>query len=372
MRRRIGGWASALLIVALLTALAGCTRGGQSGASVAVPSTGSAAAAANYPAGCQEATPSPLDAPIAFVADGRAWALTADAAHLFCLFEVRDPGPFLWGPRGDRVLLAGMEVRGVGSLANRTPLNMAIPDSVAWVQPAGDGLLWVPQGGLNLEQALLGTTAMRELTPLAGVTYHEVASHPSGRALAFTVQRGTAFELWEANADGTGARQLPIPVGGATLGVLAFSPDGKTLWFGEQRNGTSTLQAWSLATRRLQATPPWSARGKLKVLSIVPGERSNSRGALAINVGSGCADSRALAVPPDGGQAIELLPGKQPSSVIGWLDDANVLVLEGGCGAPGTLWLARFGGAPPLLLARDVERAALRLTGSDSPPPLPS
>lgn len=370
VRRRIGG-AQALLVVALLAAVSGCTRGGQSGASsVTVPSTGSVAASGSYPMGCQETTPSPLDAPIAFVAEGRAWALTADAAHLFCLFEVRDPGPFLWGPRGDRVLLAGMEVRGVGSLANRTPLNMAIPDSVVWAEPAGDSLVWVPQGGLNLERALLGTTEMRELTPLQGVTYHQVAAHPSGRALAFTVQRGDAYELWESNADGTGARQLPIPVNGATLGALAFSPDGKTLWFAEQRGANGRLEAWSLTNRQLQRTPPWTGRGT--VLSIVPGVRGNSRGALAINVGTSCNDSRALAVPPSGGDAVELLPGRQPSTVVGWLDDADVLVLQGGCSAPGILWLARFGGAPPLLLARDVDRAALRLTGDDAPPPLPS
>lgn len=370
MRRRIAGPASALLVVALLSAVAGCTRGGESGAPTVVPSTGSVAAAGSYPTGCQEATPSPLDAPISFVAQGRAWALTADAAHLFCLFEVRDPGPFLWGPRGDRVLLGGLEVRGVGSLASRTPLSQAVPDSVAWAEPAGDGLVWIPQGGLNLEEALLGATEMRELTSLQGVTYRQVAVHPSGRALAFTIQRGTAFELWESGADGAAPRQLPVPAGGASLGVLAFSPDGKTLWYGSrQPNGAGHLEAWSLAAHRPQA-PPWRGRGK--VLAIVPGERGNSRGALAIDAGGGCQDSEALAVPPSGGSAVALLPGKRPSRVVGWLDDANVLVLEGGCDAPGTLWLARFGGAPPLLLARGVDRAALRLTGEETPPPLPS
>ncbi len=371
MRRgRVAGRASALLVVALLSAVAGCTRGGQSGAPTAVPSTGSVAAAGSFPAGCQQATPSPLDAPISFVAQGRAWAMTADAAHLFCLFEVRDAGPFLWGPRGDRLLLGGLEVRGVASLASRTPLSQAVPDSVAWAEPAGDGLVWVPQGGLNLEQALLGTTELRELTPLQGVTYRQVAVHPSGRALAFTVQRGAAFELWESGADGAAARRLPIPADGAALGALAFSPDGKTLWYGARRpSGAGRLEAWSLASHKPQ-TPPWSGLGQ--VLAIVPGQRGNSRGALAIDVGGGCQDSQALAVPPAGGTPVALLSGKRPSSVIGWLDDANVLVLEGGCGAPGTLWLARFGGAPPLLLARGVDRAALRLTGEETPPPLPS
>jgi len=370
VRRRIGERASALLIVALLSAVAGCTRGDESGAPQAVPSTGSVAASGSFPTGCQQATPSPLDAPISFVAQGRAWAMTGDAGHLFCLFEVRDPGPFLWGPRGDRVLLGGLEVRGVGSLASRTPLSQTVPASVAWAEPAGDGLVWVPQGGLNLEEAPLGTTGQRELTPLQGVTYLQVAVHPSGRALAFSVERGTGFELWESGGDGTAARRLPIPADGATLGAVGFSPDGRTLWYGtRQRNGAGHLEAWSLANRRPQ-TPPWRGRGQ--VLAIVPGERGNSRGALAIDVGSGCQDSQALAVPPSGGPAVALLPGKRPSSVVGWLDDANVLVLQGGCGAPGTLWVAHFGGAPPLLLARGVDRAALRLTGVETPPPLPS
>jgi len=334
-----------------------------------VASTGTVAASGSFPDGCQAATPSPLDVPIAFVAQGRAWALTADTARLFCLFEVRDPGPFLWGPRGDRVLLGGLEVRGVGSLASRTPLSV-VPDSAAWTEPAGGDLVWVPQGGLNLERALLGTTEMRELTPLPGVTYHQVASHPSGRALAFTVDRGGAPELWLSAADGTGAKRLPIPADGARLGALAFSPDGKSLWFGARlANGRGRLQVWSLVSHKL-VTPLWSGRGG--VLAIVPGKRGNSRGALAIDAGNGCQDSQALAVPPGGGTAAPLLPGKQPTRVVGWLDDQSVLVLEGGCAGPGNLWLARFGGSPPQLLARDVDRAALRLTGQETPPPLPS
>ena len=58
---------------------------------------------------------------MAFVADGRAWALDPDTGDLACLFDVEDAGPFAWGPQGDRVLLGGFEVRGVGDARREPP-----------------------------------------------------------------------------------------------------------------------------------------------------------------------------------------------------------------------------------------------------------
>ena len=46
-----------------------------------------------------------MSAKVSFVGQGRAWAVAADGTGLTCLFKVCDPGPYLWGPRADRVLL---------------------------------------------------------------------------------------------------------------------------------------------------------------------------------------------------------------------------------------------------------------------------
>src|SRR5437867_6763213 len=54
---------------------------------------------AALPAGCDGATPVVADT-VAFVAQGRAWAVASDGTGLTCMFRVDAPGPFSWGPKG--------------------------------------------------------------------------------------------------------------------------------------------------------------------------------------------------------------------------------------------------------------------------------
>ena len=45
---------------------------------------------------------------VGFVADGRAWALDPHDGHLACLFRVRRPGSFAFGPAfGTKTMLTG-------------------------------------------------------------------------------------------------------------------------------------------------------------------------------------------------------------------------------------------------------------------------
>ena len=119
-------WAR-LLLAALAVLAVACSE--QGATLPAAPGTTVAATAAGaLPDGCAGATPSPTNAPVAFVAGGRAWVATADGRRLWCLFEVRRPGPFLWGPRGDRVVLDGLEVRGVGARVWRPPAVSGVTD----------------------------------------------------------------------------------------------------------------------------------------------------------------------------------------------------------------------------------------------------
>src|SRR5437016_5095423 len=73
--------------------------------------SGPAALITSLPVACT-ASPPGADATVAFVAQGRAWAAAPDGAGLSCLFDAPDPGPFLWGPRADRVALGGLAVKG--------------------------------------------------------------------------------------------------------------------------------------------------------------------------------------------------------------------------------------------------------------------
>ena len=352
MRRSLRARSILLAVLAVLTVA--CS---QRGATLSgPPDTGAGLAAAGaLPDGCARDAPSPNSAPVAFVAAGRAWASSADGRRLWCLFEVRRPGPFLWGPRGDRVVLDGLEVRGVGARVWR-PEQGIQPVSQTWLGPAGNALEFVSPGGLNLELAALGSIDQRELTPLRGASYQAVAAHPSGRALAFAVQRDGTAEVWVSSHTASGA--VKVAAGQARFGPLAFSAGGKALYYGSKLpDGTRRVDIYSLTAAEPLA-PAWA--GRRDVLAIVP-RRDKAGTQLAIDTGGGCDDRRADLSGLDGSQGRPLLPSAQrPTSAVGWLDNRQVLVAEGGCEGPFDLWVVDVGGREPAIIARGVTRGAVR------------
>jgi hypothetical protein len=354
MRRSLR--ARSILLAGLAVLTVACS---QRGATLSgPPDTGAGLAAAGaLPDGCARDAPSPNAAPVAFVAAGRAWAASADGRRLWCLFEVRRPGPFLWGPRGDRVVLDGLEVRGVGARVWR-PGQGIQPVSLTWLGPSGNALAFVPPGGLNLELASLGSIDQRELTPpaLRGASYQAVAAHPSGRALAFAVQREGTAEIWVASNIATGA--VKVAAGQARFGPLAFSAGGKALYYGSKLpDGSRRVDIYSLTAAEPLA-PAWA--GRRDVLAIVP-RRDKAGTQLAIDTGSGCDDRRADLSGLDGSQGRPLLPSAQrPTSAVGWLDNRRVLVAEGDCNGPFDLWVVDVGGREPAIIARGVIRGAVR------------
>jgi hypothetical protein len=357
-------WAR-LLLATLAVLAAACSERGATLPSPPGTTVGTTAAGA-LPDGCAGATPSPTSAPVAFVAGGRAWATTSDGRRLWCLFEVHRPGPFLWGPRGDRVVLDGLEVRGVGTPVWRPPRGIETV-SLTWLGPSGDALAFVTPGRLNLASAALGSIDLRELTPFrGGSTYQAVASHPSGEGLAFVVRRDGASEIWMASNTGSGAVRLVGPTQ-ARLGPLAFSASGKALYYGSrQADGPRRLEVFSL-TEDKNLAPAWT--GERDVLAVV-GRRDPAATQIAIDTGGGCGDRRADLSGLDGGPGRPLLPSAtRPTSAVGWLDTRRVLVVEGGCDGPFDLWLVDVNGREPQPVAHGIDRAALRWP---DPRPAPS
>jgi hypothetical protein len=355
-------WAR-LLLAALAVLTVACSERGATLPNT--PGTTVATAAGTLPDGCDAATPSPTTAPVAFVAGGRAWATNADGRRLWCLFEVRRPGPFLWGPRGDRVALEGLEVRGVGAPVWRPPRGIETV-SLTWLGATGNALLFVTPGRLNLASADLGSIDLRELTPFRGPTYQAVASHPSGEALAFVIRRNGASEIWMASNTGTGAVRLIGPTR-AGLGPLAFSSSGKALYYGSREgDGPRRLEVFSLAEAE-RLSPAW--QGDRDILAIV-GRRDPAATQLVVDTGSGCGDRRADLSGLDGGPGRPLLPSAtEPTSAVGWLDTRRVLLVEGGCEGPFNLWLVNVNGGEPRPVASGIDRAALRWP---EPRPLPA
>ena len=345
----------AVPLAAVVLLAAGCT-GGSSGARGGLPS------------GCDQQAPGPAAAPVAFVAGGRAWAVGPRGGTPVCLFTVADPGPFQWGPRGDRVVLAGLQVKGVGSSASR-PRGSLDPTVVAWGRPVGKAIAFVPPGGARLDKAEVGSGQVVPVRPPDGAAYTEVAYHPSGRAVAYVTHEGARWVLWMSTNTGQSATRLQSS--GEQIGPIAFSFSGHNLYHAVRlADGGWKVHSYNLLDRRATGVL-WQGRGPVQRL-VAPKEPGRTP-RLALDVGGGCGDRQALLSRLDGGPGAPLLPGAgAPTSAIGWLDGSHVLVGSGGCGRPMTLWVTDVNGGAPVKVAGGAERAAVRHPDLTPTPGLPA
>src|SRR5712692_2720329 len=296
--------ASLLSLTLIATACSGSTaRLSPSGSTTATtpttpsPIVESQALISSLPPGCDAGHPA-ANATIAFVAQGRAWAATPDGTALTCLFDITDPGPFLWGPRADRVLLGGLEVRGVGSTASR-PTSSLKPTSVSWARPTGLAVAFVDPNGKELEKAVVGGSKIENVTPhpeeghfpaLTDLTFQEVVYHPSGQAVGFVLtHRIDGSSIWVSSNTGGDPHRLLWSRTGTVFGPIAFGVDGKTLFYvAHLANDTRFITAADLGTGRLR---PGLWRAKQNVLQLVP---APSGQAVAIDTGTGCDDRVAV------------------------------------------------------------------------------
>jgi hypothetical protein len=344
------------------------------------PTTSSPTAAAqalisSLPSGCEAERPA-AKATVAFVAQGRAWAAAPDGEGLTCLFEVADPGPFLWGPRADRVLLGGLEVRGVGSKASR-PSSSLQPTSVSWARPTGLAVAFVDPNGRELEKAVVGSSKVENVTPheeegrfpsVADVTFEEVVYHPSGQAVGFVLtHRIDGSAIYVSSNTGSDPHRLVWSASGTVFGPIAFAIDGKALYYvAHLANGTRVVTAADLATGQLK---PGLWREKKDVLRLVPAPGGD---AVALDTGTGCDDRVATLSKLDQTGGSPLLPGASaPTSVIGWIDDSTALVAEGGCDAPAKLWEVNVTAGTATLLIDGVDRGGLRVPDPTPTPAMP-
>src|SRR5947208_8129459 len=142
-----------------LSFLAGaCTQGSPSAPPTATsPSTGTSSGTPSpaaavladgtpLPSGCTG--PSLPSQTVAFVSSERAWALDPVTDTLSCLFPVRAPGPFAWGPQGGRVLLGGFRVHGLNADAPDLPAIATEPAKFDCVHPIGLAVVFTGAAGV--------------------------------------------------------------------------------------------------------------------------------------------------------------------------------------------------------------------------------
>jgi hypothetical protein len=277
-----------------------------------------------------------------WVEDGRLLAATPGGAS-HCLLEDVDKGTaaVAWNGAGDRVLL-GPTTAVVGGVTRVTGFGEG--DHASWSYPSGTSVLAVTKAG-RLEKHELGG----DVLDVSFLDRHqEAVYHPAGRQIASAGHGPAGYGIYLASNAGEGVRPLAIGETATRISSMAFSPDGKGLYFVADHGGEYHLHGLNMVTRSLAtvATSP-TAIDHVEVSPFGDGAVAWSEGR--------CGRSRVQ---------VRGLPGRPPPSVgpagavpIGWLaDGAIALVDHSGCDDPGDLVIWRAG---------EVEALAERITAVD-------
>src|SRR5215213_8457685 len=353
----LGGRGAAICLPAVLLCI-GCGGGGrdmQEGATLA--------SGEPLPASCVRARVGRAST-VTFVAGGNAWALNPRSGKATCLFAAPDPGPFEWGPRADRALLARLQVEPLGDAPTRAASRVD-PADVSWGRPTGKSIVFVSRDGHRLLKAHPGTRAFQDVTPLRNGEYTLVTYHPSGLAFAFAVRRDGHESIWISSNLGERPDQLVHGRLHTGFEALAWGNAGQTLYFaGRHPDGRVHVHALPLVGAR-SAPTVWSSQMGQHVSTILPGWPG-----LALTVGrSSCASRHGVLVTTKRAGAVPL--GGRPSRAVGWLDDHHLLVAAGGCGGPIDLYSVEHATLEARLLVRDVDAASVRRPEPLPAPPLP-
>ena len=318
------------------------------------------------PSGC-DGTAHPSET-VAFVAGGRAWALDPGTNELDCLFPTEDPGPFAWGPQGDRVLLEGFRVLGLKNDAPNLPSVGAQPTSFDWGHPIGLAVVYAGESG-QPQKRFMDDGSVERLSALPSGHYLQIAYHPSGLALAFVVERSGKQSIWISTNEGEDPQRLVFAEGGTAFPSIAFSPDGRRLWWvAEHAEGFPELHSMDLGDRT-GFTDIWRGRDG----TFASGLQLAPSGSLkSVTEGASCERHRALVI--DGGHATPAMPlAPEPTTSLGWLDASTLLVAAGGCGTPTALYSvnAHLGGEATALVS-GVDLASPRTVLQDAPTTVPA
>jgi hypothetical protein len=305
---------------------------------------------------------------VSFVAGGFAYALDPATLDTTCAAAVGDPGPFLWGPLGDRVLLAGLQVAWVTAAAPASEATDVQPLAEDWGHPVGIAVVYSEQGSPIPQKLLLETNTTERFHEMPHGTYLDVAYHPSGLALAYVLERKGVQSIWYSTNEGTDPKRLVFTKEGTTFTDVAFSPDGQDLtYIAEHAEGYPAYHWIDLSDPGTLETG-WKGDVGQYVRRFFQAPRGHG---VAIDLGETCEDSRAAVLAGPNAER-PLLPGeRRPSSVVGWLDGDTILVSAGPCDGPVDLFAVSSRGGDVTPLVTGVEAAASRAPAPKAPHSLP-
>ena len=347
-------------LVAAVLVLAACSVGDED-----APEQTKLASGKTLPAGCVTRGVR-ADATASFVAEGRAWALDPATGRATCLFAVRDAGPFAWGPRGDRALLAHLEVKGLGDAPTRPP-GRVDPSASSWGRPIGKSIVFVGKGGRALLKAHPAGGGFTDVTPVRGARYERVVYHPSGLAFAFVLRRGGRASIWVSSNVGKTPRQFVHGRLHTGFDAITFGDGGTQLYFAarhvDRRVDVHRLQLVGATS----APVVWRGGPEERVTDLVDAPGS---GNLAFTAGRSCESRYAVVISSRHPKGAELMPAEHRSRAVGWLDRKHVLVATGGCGDKLDLYSVDAASLAARLLVRGVDVASVRRAEQFPPPPL--
>ena len=345
---------------AVVLVLAACSVGEEDASEQAQLASG-----APLPTGCADGDAS-ADATASFVAAGRAWALDPATGRVQCLFRVQNPGPFSWGPRGDRALLAHLEVKGLGNAPTRPP-GRVDPSESSWGRPIGKSIVFVGKGGRALLKTHPAGGGFTDVTPVRGATYERVVYHPSGLAFAFVLRRGGRASIWVSSNVGKTPRQFVHGRLHTGFDAITFGDGGPQLYFAarhvDRRVDVHRLQLVGATS----APVVWRGGPEEHVTDLVDAPGGPD---LAFTAGRSCESRHAVVISAGHPRGAELMPHEQRSRAVGWLDRKHVLVATGGCGDKLDLYSVDAASLDARLLVRGVDVASVRRAELFPPPPL--
>ena len=364
------------MFIATVLGVSACTSsdGGPAPSPNAPPSgptapslTTTLASGAALPEGCDHGIPDPRQV-VSFVAEGRAWAIDPDGERVTCLFKVSDAGPFAWGPQGDRVLLGGLQVRGVEPAAPSLPgTGATTPPTFDWGHPIGLAVVFASAGDRTPQKRFMDDGHVDALDALPPRRYLDVAYHPSGLALAFVLDRDGEQSIWLSTNEGLEPARLVFSKGGTRFTSIAFTPDGQRLvWTAQHAGGFAQVHMMALDDRT-GFTDGWRAPGQqVSDLQLAP-----RGGLMAVDVGTGCDDRVATIVLSPEVARPAVPEAAQPTTAIGWLDRSTLLVGVGGCDDPVDLVaVAVAGQQTPIVLGAEI--GATRTLTTSAPETVPA
>jgi hypothetical protein len=365
--------ALALLVLCACTAsnpTPGTPTPTSSGVSASPPPTSGVALAdgTTLPENCRRRTPAASQI-VTFAAEGRVWALDPSSGELSCLLATHDPEPFLWGPQSDRVLLGGLRVAGWHDARSYPPSGVR-PTTAGWGHPVGLAVVYAVPGGTKPLKFFMDTGETETLTGMPSGRYLAIAYHPTGLALGFILDHGGTQSIWLSTNEGQQPKRLVFTDTGTTFSDLTFSADGQDLiYMAHHSEGYSHLHTIDLAKPDV-INSVWKGPVGEYVRTVDP---SPDDQLFAVTEGRTCQEDHAALLIGGNGAERPLLPDVAgPTSVLGWIDDATVLVGSGGCGSPMSVYeVSAALSVPAQLLVSGVSVAASRAPAPTTPATLP-